>query len=152
MLFSTTTEYALRAMAQLAVLPGDEAITTRELSALTSVPAHYLAKVLRRLVEAGLVDAVKGHHGGHRLARPASRISMNDVLTAMGESVSSRRCAFGWGQCDDAHPCPLHPLYGKLKDCVVDWAEKSKLADAFPLDEAPKRRPAAAAPRPRRRR
>ena len=62
-----TAEYALRAMASLA--RADGALTAEELSAQASVPVHYLAKVMRQLVVAGLVSARRGRGGGFRLAR-----------------------------------------------------------------------------------
>lgn len=126
---SQTAEYALRAMAELALAEPGTALRASELSRATNVPVHYLSKVLRRLVSAGLLLSQKGHGGGFVLARPAHRIRFADVLAAMGEAPVSGRCAFGWGDCDATRPCPLHPAWSTLSDALVRWANDSTLAN-----------------------
>ncbi|MBK7584450.1 MAG: Rrf2 family transcriptional regulator [Myxococcales bacterium] len=126
---SQTAEYALRAMAELALAESGTALPALELSRATNVPVHYLSKVLRRLVAAGLLISHKGHGGGFVLARPAHRIRFADVLDAIGEAPVSGRCAFGWGDCDASRPCPLHPAWSTLNDSLVRWANDSTLAN-----------------------
>ncbi len=125
---SQSAEYALRAMTCLA--QGDRvARKAADLAVEASVPAHYLSKVLRRLVAAGLLDSQKGHGGGFVLARPASEIRFADVLAAMGEAPVGGRCVFGWGKCDEKKPCPLHPAWSVLSEALQSWARESTLAD-----------------------
>ena len=69
-MFSQTTEYALRAMACLAMYP-DDLVATPTLAEQTKVPANYLAKVLQQLAAAKLITGRRGVGGGYRLARPA---------------------------------------------------------------------------------
>ena len=57
MLFSQTGEYALRAMASLAISGSRASVPARDLSEQTGIPAHYLSKILRRLVLAGLLES-----------------------------------------------------------------------------------------------
>ena len=106
MILSQTAEYAFRAMAALAGLAAGEAITATGLAERTGVPVHYLSKVMRRLVLGKLVRGHKGHGGGFQLARPAATIRFADVLRATDTGPQPNRCAFGWGECDVAHPCP----------------------------------------------
>ena len=137
--FSQTAEYALRAMACLAAR-GDEALRAADLTEATHVPVHYLSKVLRRLVAAGLLVSQKGHGGGFVLARRADQITFADVLDAVGEAPAGGRCAFGWGTCDARHPCPLHPAWSVLSTSLVTWAERTTLAQvACPPDAQRKR-------------
>ncbi len=127
---SQTAEYALRALAHLATQDEGVAVNARELSQGTGVPVHYLSKVMRRLVTAGLVHASRGHGGGFVLARPAAEILLGDVLAA-GEHnpASPDRCAFGWGTCDAKRPCPLHGTWSELKEAAQAWARRTTLAD-----------------------
>ncbi len=129
MVLPQTPEYALRAMAQLAALPEGEAVTARALSALTFVPPHYLSKVMRRLVRAGLLESVKGHGGGFTLARAPAKIRLEDVLEAVGGELDEGRCAFGWGRCSARRPCLLHGAYAELNASVGRWAHRTTLLD-----------------------
>jgi Rrf2 family protein len=87
-MFSQTVEYALRAMTQLAVdVPGG--YTTQFIAKKTDVPAAYLAKVLQGMKRAGLITSRRGVGGGVKLARPAKKISLLDVVSAV-ESLNRR--------------------------------------------------------------
>ncbi len=123
-----TAEYALRAMAALALMPVGVRARNAELSRATAVPISYLSKVMRQMVVAGLVTAEKGHGGGFMLARPPGEISFNAILDATGIE-RDRPCAFGWGKCNAERPCPLHDAWSELKDRWDSWAEGTTLAD-----------------------
>jgi Rrf2 family transcriptional regulator, iron-sulfur cluster assembly transcription factor len=129
---SQTAEYALRAMAMLAKLD-HSALRAKDLSVETGVPVHYLSKVLRRLVAAGLLRARKGHGGGFALTRPPEQTRIADVLAAVGGAHDTTRCAFGWGNCDARHPCPLHPTWTALNNALTEWGNTTTLADLGPL-------------------
>ncbi len=134
-LLTSTAEYALRALSELAALGSDEALRAVDLSARTDVPVAYLAKVLRRLVERGVLRASKGHGGGFALARAPQRIRFSDVLAALDSMPSPNRCAFGRPRCSSANPCPLHPAWSKLNDAFLDWARTTTLADVARTSE-----------------
>lgn len=125
---SQTAEYALRAMAWLALVQPAEPVLARELSEGSGVPPHYLAKILRRLVLAGLLVSQKGRGGGFALARPPEEIRFRDVLAAVDAYPTGDRCAFGWGACDETHPCPLHESRSALATAFREWSATTTLA------------------------
>ncbi len=124
-----TAEYALRAMAHLATLEPGTSARAVELAEATSIPAHYLSKVMRRLVLAGLVDSQKGHHGGFALSRAPSKIRFGEILAAAGVDPEQNHCAFGWGRCNNVNPCPLHEAWSELRERCDSWASDTTLAD-----------------------
>lgn len=79
---SQTTEYALRAMTQLAAFAGVSR-TSREIAAATGVPRSYLSKIMRSLVLARLVRSSRGKHGGFTLARDPAAITVLDIANAI---------------------------------------------------------------------
>jgi Rrf2 family iron-sulfur cluster assembly transcriptional regulator len=132
-ILSQTAEYSLRAMASIAATP-DQAKTAIEIAERTGIPVHYLSKVLRRLVSAGLLVSQKGHGGGFTLARASGRIRFSDVLEAVDSIPARNRCAFGWGACDSRQPCPLHPAWSRLDAAFREWADRTTLADVSPSE------------------
>lgn len=128
---SQTAEYALRAMTHLAIQER-VAVRASDLSEATQVPVHYLSKVMRRLVAAGLLVSQKGHGGGFMLARSPEKIRFVDVLDAVGEGPGREQCAFGWGACDARHPCPMHDAWSRLNQTLSDWAHATRLSDVVP--------------------
>ncbi len=132
MFIPKTAEYAMRCMAQIALLPWESSISASELNELVTVPRDYLSKILRKLVAAGLLIGEKGHGGGFRLASPPSTISYLKIFEATGFILKPEHCAFGWGGCDSEHPCPLHNTFSELNRQLSNWAATTTLADIEP--------------------
>ncbi len=135
MIVSQTAEYALRAMAYLAAAEDGLPRSSKEISAATAIPTHYVSKVMRRLVVAGLLHAQKGHHGGFRLSRAPGDIYFEQVLAAADPDQRPRGCSFGYRECDPDRPCPLHGSWSELKENFENWAAKNTLADVRAYSE-----------------
>ncbi len=136
MLLSQTAEYALRAMAWLAMAPENKPVRAADLARATGIPAYYVSKVLRRLVLADLLESQKGQGGGFSLSRAPREISFINILSAVDAFPTQGRCAFGWGQCNATDPCPLHNSWSQLDDRIRDWAAGTSLGEIANL--APK--------------
>ncbi len=135
MIISQTGEYALRAMARLAQeARGGEVLNSESLAQQTKIPTHYVSKVMRQLVLAGLVEARRGHGGGFRLARDPADVSFHDILAAVGEDRTDPPCVFGFDRCDASAPCPLHGSWSRLKASYVEWARTTTLAEVAPTE------------------
>lgn len=101
----------------------------QDLLVRTNIPPAYLQKVLRKLVEAGLLASRRGHGGGFVLARRPVEIRFVDVLRAVEVDPVSTRCAFGFPKCDAKRPCPLHGFRQSLQDHLLEQAARTTLAD-----------------------
>ena len=135
MVLSQTAEYALRAMAWLATTSTGEPVRAKDLSIATGIPSHYLSKVMRRLVLAGLLISQKGQGGGFLLAKAPDEIPFIDILNAVDAIPTEGRCAFGWGECDEVRPCPLHASWSQLNEQFKAWAQNTTLAPLAKEDE-----------------
>ncbi len=126
-LFSRLGRYALRTAAILA--GADERMTGKALAERTGVPHAYQAKVLRLLVEAEILTAKRGHHGGFSLALQPQSVRIADVLAAVGALPTAGACVFGWGECSSIDPCELHSSWSDLSERVRSWAEGTTLSE-----------------------
>lgn len=129
MFISKTAEYAIRAMSAIATLPEGIKIRSSDLGRATGIPAPYLSKILRRLVLAGLLVSQKGQGGGFSLSGPVAEISFIAILNAVDAFPTDGRCAFGWGNCDQLLPCPLHGAWSRLSQQIRAWANDTNLAE-----------------------
>lgn len=130
-MLNQTHLYALRALATLARLAPGERLVSEELAQRTQVPMPYLSKVMRRLVQAGLVDGRRGHGGGFALDKPPAQISFARVFDALDAPLMPPGCAFGWQGCDFDNPCSLHGKWAELLESVQSWSERTTLADTL---------------------
>jgi Rrf2 family protein len=92
MKLSDGVEWGVHACVVLAVLPSDAALPAARLAEYHGVPSAYLAKHLQALARAGVLETVKGPRGGYRLARPATEISVLDVVEAIDGDEPAFRC------------------------------------------------------------
>lgn len=83
MKLSSTEEYGLRCLLQVAKLESASPVPITEVAAREGLSADYVAKLLRVLRKAGLLTSVRGAQGGYRLARPAAEITVHDALVAL---------------------------------------------------------------------
>jgi Rrf2 family nitric oxide-sensitive transcriptional repressor len=113
-MISQTAEYALRAIVHLCSRP-DEAQTTQQIADATRVPLPYLSKVLQALTRAGLIQSLRGLHGGFKLLSEPETLSVYNVVQAVDPLQRIMTCPLGL----EAHGTHLCPLHRRLDDAFL---------------------------------
>jgi Rrf2 family protein len=89
---SAKADYAVRAGAELAAAEGSERpLKAEAIASAQGIPPRFLENILADLRHAGLVHSQRGSDGGHRLARPASEITVADVIRAVEGPLAAVR-------------------------------------------------------------
>jgi Rrf2 family protein len=83
MKLSTASSYAVHALVNLAGRKEGALVPTRQIAQAEGVPEYYLLKILTLLARAQFLLSVKGPNGGYRLARPAHKIKLLEILEAV---------------------------------------------------------------------
>src|SRR5919204_4834092 len=119
--YGARVEYALHTLLNLSSAPAGTAPSARDLADFQRLPVAFMRKLLTQLEKAGLVVAAEGVHGGWRLSRPSTEITVLEIVdAAQGRDVLFEcreiraRCAL-WP--DDAPPrgarsgvCEIHAV------------------------------------------
>lgn len=134
-MLTQTGVYALRAMSHLAMQESSRFISSRDLAEGSNVPPFYLSKVMRKLVNAGLVRSRKGHAGGFAFARSHEEVTFLDVLEAVNPEEERAECFFGHDTCDPKNPCLLHFFWMDLQGGFKDWARHTNFSDVQRINE-----------------
>ncbi|WFB06367.1 Rrf2 family transcriptional regulator [Streptomyces sp. LX-29] len=90
MRISARTDYAVRAMAELAGSP-DRPLKSEDIATRQDIPLRFLFVVLSELRRAGLVRSLRGPDGGYELSRPPEEITLADVIRAVDGPLASVR-------------------------------------------------------------
>jgi len=126
-------EYGLRCMLLLARHAGEGGITLPEISAREGLSLPYAGKLLMILKQAGLVQAVRGRHGGYTLAKVAAEIPLREVLAALGEPVfSPSHCERYVGDsecCVHVNDCTVRTVWGTFNKFVNGYLDSVTLED-----------------------
>ena len=91
---SAKVDYALRAMVELAATAPAEAeglVKSERLATAQAIPSKFLESILLELRHAGLVASQRGADGGYRLGRPATEITVADVIRAVEGPIATIR-------------------------------------------------------------
>jgi Rrf2 family protein len=120
MTITRSTRYALYAAAEMA-MAGDAPVTVIEVARRYRIPGGALAKVFQQLVRAGVAVGTRGIGGGYRLARPASKITVLDVMRVFERPRTPGTCVLHdqpGQECPEASACNLHWLFEEVDELV----------------------------------
>ena len=134
MRLSLFTDFGLRALMRLAGNP-DQAFSTAEIAAEFGISRHHLTKVVRDLADAGYVETRRGAGGGFRLARPAQKITLGEVVRALDRDEALVECfrADG-GACALTPRCRLKSRLFAAREAFLRQLDATTLAEcAYPM-------------------
>jgi FeS assembly SUF system regulator len=118
MRLSHLADYAVVLMTAAARRNAGERLSATELSVDTGVPLPTAQKLMGQLATAGLLDSVRGPAGGFSLSRPATEISLADIVEAVEGPIAMTVCSEGRTDCAlDAH-CRIKPHMGVVGNAV----------------------------------
>jgi FeS assembly SUF system regulator len=144
---SKLTDYGVVVLARLArdgAVPGGQVQTAPGLASTTGIAEPTVAKVLKILAQAGLVEGLRGAHGGYRLIRPLADLPLSEVIVAFDGPIALTACVDGGaGLCDAESICPVRGRWDPVNHAIRTALSRITVADVGgPL---PVRRPVAAA-------
>jgi len=122
------TDYAFRLLVALAQAPR-KPISTRVLASEADVPYQFASKIMQKLHEQGLVESVMGPFGGFRLARPAEKVTLLEIIEAVQGPVVVNTCLLGQDTCQRRNICPVRDKLESLQKTMVDYLRSVRLAD-----------------------
>ena len=105
-MLNQTAIYALRAMGFLAQRQNSTPVLSATIAKEMDIPKNFLSKILNRLVQSGLVQAIRGRNGGFMLARPAPKIRLYEVVNLFMIINDFQKCFLGMKVCDGG--CGMH--------------------------------------------
>jgi Rrf2 family iron-sulfur cluster assembly transcriptional regulator len=136
MQLSTRARYAVMAMVELgcreqAGIGG--AVTLAQVAASQQLSLYYLEQLFGGLRRAGLVRSARGPHGGYRLGRPATEVTVADIVDAVDEPLGATRCTDEAGcmlGLDGGRTrCRTHDLWSELGEHIRLFLSGVSLAD-----------------------
>ncbi|MCU0944684.1 MAG: SUF system Fe-S cluster assembly regulator [Rubritepida sp.] len=126
---SRLTDYGVVVLARMGeaagMLQSAPGLATR-----TGLPEPTVAKVLKILSQAGLVEGLRGARGGYRLARPLAAIPLADVIVAFEGPIALTACVDGHtGACESEHLCPVRGRWDPVNQAIRGALEAITVAE-----------------------
>ncbi len=122
-------EYGIRGVLYLAQQEDGKVNMLSAIAKAQDVPPRFLAKIFQALAKAGVVRSHRGAKGGFSLARPASEVSIRDVIEAVEGPIFLNVCLSGPGECTRDRICPMHAIWGDAQEKMMEVLGRANFAD-----------------------
>ncbi len=125
---SRKTDYALRMLSMLAEEPGT-LLSVRTAAEQVNVPYSFARSIQHGLVQAGIIESLRGVHGGMRLKADPKEVTIREVVEAVQGPLVMNDCTAPDGDCARMGSCCYHPLWAGTQALVRDYLDSVTLDD-----------------------
>ncbi|RKZ09520.1 transcriptional regulator [bacterium] len=139
MILTAQEEFGLRCALSLARVSHDESLTLAQVGEAEGLTTAYAGKLLRLLVQAGLVESTRGRSGGYRLVREPSAITLREVVGPLGgpfyDGEICTKPAAASSLCVHNSDCAVRSVWSGMQGMVNEYLDRITLGDLV-SDEA----------------
>lgn len=111
MKLSTRTRYGVRMMVALALNYGKDPVFLKDIAKAENISEKYLSLIIIPLRGGGLVNSIRGAHGGYNLAKEPSRITLKDIMDVLEGDCSLVDCVKNPSSCSRVPICASHDIW-----------------------------------------
>lgn len=125
---SRKTDYALRILALLAENEG-ELLSVRTAADQVDVPYSFARSIQHGLVNAGIIESLRGVHGGMRLSVDPDDLTIRRIVEAVQGPLALNDCTADSAPCDRSAACCYHPIWMGAQALLNNYLDSVSLAD-----------------------
>lgn len=128
---SKKSNYAIRALFELALRPSSEAANVRSLAKTQDIPVRFLEVILNELKQGGFVLSVRGKSGGYLLSKPAEDISIGQIIQFLEQNQNTESPSLS-----RPHPGEFvfNTLMSNINQAIGDVCDNTSLKDMMELE------------------
>jgi len=116
-------------MTDLADHGGSNPVFLKDIAKREDISEKYLSLIVIPLRGAGLIQSVRGAHGGYRLTRKPAEITVLDILSALEGAICLVDCVKDTKRCSRISTCPTRDVWGMLGQKISETLSSVTLAD-----------------------
>jgi Rrf2 family protein len=126
-MISKSSRHAILALSFLSKLEGEEYAGANRIAERIKAPKNYLGKILKRLAAEGYLESTKGFNGGFKLSKPASKITIFNIVDPIENLDKWSRCFLGHNKCSCKSPCRVHENRLKIRLDYLEFLKSTTL-------------------------
>jgi Rrf2 family transcriptional regulator, cysteine metabolism repressor len=120
MKLSTRTRYGVRLMVALANNYGKDPVFLKDIAKGENISEKYLSLIIIPLRGVGLVNSIRGAHGGYNLAKEPSRITLKEIVDVLEGDCSLVDCVKNPSSCSRVPICASHDIWTIIGDKISE--------------------------------
>ena len=123
MKLSTKGRYGVRLMVDLAMHYGEGPILLKEIAERQDISEKYLWQLIAPLKHAGLLNSMRGAHGGYLLAKAPAQITLKDIVTVVEGSLCLVDCVDQPAACPRTETCATREVWREVSAKILQTLE-----------------------------
>ena len=130
-MFSKSCQYGIKAVLYVAKqsLEGKR-IKIGDIAENSGTPEAFTAKILGYLTKHGIVNSIKGPHGGFEIdPKKMKETNISDIVFAIDGDNIYNGCALGLSECNAAEPCPMHEKFVYIRNDLKKMLKTTSVHD-----------------------
>ena len=128
MKLSTRGRYGVRLMLDLALHEGEGPVLLREIAKRQEISEKYLWQLINPLKAAGMINSLRGAHGGYILGKKPGEINLRQILTVLEGSLCLVDCVDNPSGCDRSPACISRDIWSEASKGILNVLESMTLA------------------------
>ena len=129
MRLSTRARYGTRLMLELALNFDKGTIFLKDIAEREEISEKYLSQLVIPLRASGLISSSRGAHGGYRLAKSPSQITLKEIVQTLEGGISFVECVKNPSVCPRVSKCATRGIWERLDKKISDELTFVNLAD-----------------------
>jgi Rrf2 family protein len=135
MRLSTRARYGTRLMLELALNFDKGTIFLKHIAEKEEISEKYLSHLVIPLRASGLISSSRGAHGGYKLAKSPSQITLKEIVQTLEGGISFVECIKNPSVCHRASKCATRSIWEKLDEKISDELSSVTLEDLMNLQK-----------------
>lgn len=126
---STRTRYGLRLLVYLGSREHGSIVQVREIANHEGISFKYLEQIIRLLKKAGLLNVVRGAHGGYAIAKDPDQIPVSQVFDILESGTAPLDCLEDAAVCDNMKHCSTREFWDSFHKVIRDYLDGVTIGD-----------------------
>jgi len=119
-------------MTELAKSHGRGPLALSEIARVEAMPQSYLEQLVAELRKAGLVEGLRGLHGGYTLTRSPAQITVGEIVRVLEGPIAPVECTaedYQAGTCEREPECLSRSVWQRVKESIDQVLDSTTLQD-----------------------
>lgn len=137
MILSKSFGYALRGILYVSLMNDERRkVRIEEIASSLGVPRHFLGKIMKKAVKAGIIDSTRGQQGGFFINDKTLHTPLEQVVLLTEGNTYFTTCLLSMRPCNATDPCPLHERLHSHKTAIRALYQRTTIGDLLQPDKA----------------
>ncbi len=127
MKLSTRGRYGVRLMLDLALHYGEDNQLLKDIARRQEISEKYLWQLIKPLKVAKLISSARGAHGGYKLAKSPSEVTLREIVEVLEGPIAITECVENPGVCERSQTCATRDVWEEASKGISQLLESINL-------------------------